>query len=96
MNELDYNNKLKAIEENFDAERKALYLDFARSNAKFKIGDRITNGQVSFVIDKITFQKAWSLPECLYHGFELKKDFTPRKDGARSCIWNSNKDAKII
>jgi len=84
-----YKAKLKQIEKDFETSKYALYQEYALSNAKFKIGDTIKDGRWAFVIDKITTSKYFDLPEPVYHGFELKKDLTPKKSMERVTIYGN-------
>jgi len=81
-----YLNKLKEIEDNYLLEKNTLHKEYALSNAKFKVGDTIKDDRWVFTIDKITVFKGFSDPEAVYHGFELKKDLTPKKNRNRVCI----------
>lgn len=90
MTEQEYNSRLEALENAFESGKKKLYYDFGMSKAKFKIGDLIRDERWAFVVDKITVNKTFGLPEPVYHGFELKKDLTPRKDKNRVSIYGNN------
>lgn len=94
MNEEEYKEKLKSIELDYETKKKQLYYDYALSNAKFKVGDLIKDERWMFVVDKITAYKFHSLPLAVYHGFELKKDLTRKKNNNRVCIHGN--DAELI
>ncbi len=89
MEEIDYKEKLKKLEADFELAKKQLHYDFAMSNAKFKKGDVIKDERWAFIIDNITVYKSFGLPEPVYSGYELKKDLTPRKDGNRVSIYGN-------
>ena len=84
--------KLKNIENYAKLAKSNLNLEFALSNAKFKIGDTIKDTRWAFTIDQITAFKILDFPLIVYHGFELKKDLTPKKNGSRVSIHGNNAD----
>jgi hypothetical protein len=94
MEEIIYKNKLKAIEAQFEKDKIELYREYALSNAKFKIGDLIKDDRWAFVVDKISVSKYGEFPNAVYHGYELKKDLTPRKDKSRVNIYGN--DAQLL
>ena len=94
MEKETYLKILQDIEDEAKSRREKLYKEYALSNAKFKIGETIRDSRWSFVIDKITTYKAYDFPVAVYHGFELKKDLTPRKDKNRVAIYGN--DAELI
>lgn len=95
MNEKEYKEKLKQLEVDFEANKKQLYIDFAQSNKRFEIGDILKEHDKIILVDKITTYIAWGLPEAVYHGYELKKDLSIRKDKSRGSIYG-DKVAELI
>jgi hypothetical protein len=89
-----YLNNLKEIELDCETKMTNLYREYALSNGKFKIGDIIKDDRWAFTIDKITVYKRHDLPVAAYHGFELKKDLTPKKNGKRVSIYGN--DAELL
>jgi hypothetical protein len=89
MEKETYLEKLKEIEKHFEVSKSNLYREYALTNAKFKIGDTIKDERWAFTIDKITVYKMFDMPEPVYHGFELKKDLTPKKNGNRVTIYGN-------
>ncbi len=90
MTDLEYDDKMLQIENAFEIAKKSLYKEYALSNAKFKIGDMIKDYRSALVIDRITASgPMFGKPEAVYHGFELKKDLTPRKDKSRVAIFGN-------
>jgi hypothetical protein len=86
-----YLQSLKLIEEDYQIAKIKLYYEYALANAKFKVGDTIRDERHAFVIDKIVVSIINNdEPKPVYHGFELKKDLTPRKDKNRVCIRGNN------
>lgn len=67
---------------------------FVLENRKFNLGDMIRDHRWAFIVDRITVSKLTRFPEPVYHGFELKKDLTPRKDKNRVAIYGN--DAELI
>jgi len=92
MTESDYKMRLQIIENTYEMEKKKLYWEYGMANAKYKVGDLIKDERWAFVIDKITVGKHFGLPEPVYHGFELKKDLTPRKDQNRVSLYGNNSE----
>jgi hypothetical protein len=92
MEESEYKKRLAIIENSFEMEKKKLYWEYGMSKAIFKIGDIIKDERWALLIDKITVAKPFgsSIPEPVYHGFELKKDLTPKKDKTRVCIYGND------
>lgn len=84
-----YLENLKKIEKDAELAKNNLYREFVFTNKKFKIGDTIKDGRWAFTIDKITVYKTFDFPEPVYHGFELKKDLTPKKNGNRVTIYGN-------
>lgn len=94
MTEQEYKKRLSAINEKYEADKKALYKEFALSNAKFKVGDIIKDSRGIIKIEIVTGGKLGDLPETVYKGRELKKDLTPRKDKNILFIWGN--DVELI
>ena len=95
MTEEEYKTKLKGIEDNFELSKRKLNYEYAMSTAIFKVGDIIGDSRWSLLIDRITVSAySYELPKPVYHGLELRKDLSPRKDGSRVCIYGN--DAKLI
>ena len=90
MTEQEYETRLKVIEHSFEMEKKKLYWEYGMSHVMFKVGDIIRDHRWALKIDKITVAKNFGLPEPVYHGLELKKDLTPRKDKSRVAIYGNN------
>ena len=89
-----YLNTLKEIESDYRSKIINLNVEYALSNAKFKVGDTIKDERWALTIDKITTYKGYDLPVPVYHGFELKKDLTPKKNGYRVSIYGN--EAELI
>lgn len=93
MDKSELDAQLKALSDEYEKEKSSIFVKYCKANNKVRVGDKITslNG-VSILVDKITFTmwRRSESPECVYHGLELKKDLTERKDKRRSVIYQSN------
>ena len=85
----EYKNRLKESEDKHRAEIRALQMEFALKNAIHTKGDIVTDHIGSIKVDAISCV-AYGDPQAVYHGAELKKDLTPRKDGAKRWVYQSN------
>lgn len=84
--------KVKQLTAKFESDKFELCKEYAISHNPFKEGDIVTDSVGSILIDTIQYTKISStgaLPECVYGGLELKKDKTPRKDGSRRRVYQS-------
>lgn len=90
MTEQEYKNKLNKIEADYGAALNALYIEYAISNAVYKRGDIIKDGDRVILVDKITTYKGFNFPEAVYHGLKLKKDLTPTKKMERDSLYSSH------
>lgn len=94
MTEEIYKKKLKDIQEEANKATRRLWEEYAMSNAKFKVGDIIKDHRWTLKVDRITTYVSFGLPEPVYHGAELKKDLTPKKNNNRGAIHGN--DAELI
>lgn len=90
MTEQEYDEEIRLIEAEATQKKHAVYRKYAKDQEKFKVGDIIKDERWAFEIDKITAGKSFGLPQPVYHGFELKKDLTPKKNNNRVCIYGNN------
>ncbi len=90
MKEQEYKDGLKQLEKEYAENKKQLAIKYAMSNNPFNIGDIFTDYIGSIRIDKIGTYIGGGLPECMYHGVELKKDGTPTKKALRRTGYQSN------
>ena len=93
MKKEDLELQIKELEEAFNSKKSAICIAYCKANNWVKVGDAITNRHgESILVDRITFTFGCLRfnPECVYHGIELKKDLTARKDGRRSTFYQSN------
>jgi len=91
-------SELKEGEKSIELERKKkltrLYIEYAKSNQEFEIGQIIDNGVSRILIDDIKYS-GWSFnspPCCVYYGVECTRKNEPYKNGKRAGIrQDSNK-----
>lgn len=95
MEETEYNERLKKIEADYEQAKKKLFVEYGLSQAKYKKGDIIKDHRWTMLIDHISVSKTFGLPEPVYTGPELKKDFTPKANGSRVSIFG-NKGIELI
>lgn len=90
----EYKKKLSDLTAQFDHDKSQLAKEYAFSNNELKVGDTATDHIGTIMIEKISYTtgNVWNnvSPECVYFGSELKKDLTPRKDGSKRKIYQSN------
>lgn len=94
MTEEEYQKSLKAIEEEYQQKLHSLYHSFARSNAKYSIGDIIGCDSYTIKVERIKTCKDYGLPYVVYIGVELKKDLTPKKNMSQSSLFDAR--ARLI
>lgn len=93
MDKSELDESLKKLSDEYESKKKSICIEYCKVNNKVSIGDKITSRHgESILVDKITFTMGFrrESPECIYHGVELKKDLTERKDKRRSIIYQSN------
>ena len=91
MTKETYEQKMKALEKNFKAEKEKLYLEYMNENAKYKVGDFITDGSNIIKVERIKCTVYhYSTPSIYYVGLEMKKDLTPRAKAMLISISESN------
>ena len=91
MNELEYKDKLQVIETEYLQAKKELYIEYAKSQRKFKIGDIIKNNVGTIIkIQKFGTSISFSNPKPTYIGIELRKDLEPKKNGNIETIYGNN------
>ena len=82
MNKEELKKVLKKLQEEYYLKIKDLKKTFALSNNPYKVGDIISDHIGTIKIESIGVYINGlndGLPECTYHGPELKKDLTPKK-----------------
>jgi hypothetical protein len=95
MTESEYEEKMAEINKAHEDAKRQLYIDYAASQRKFKIGDIISNGHVTILVEKFGTNKTFGLPQPTYIGKELRKDLTPKKNGSTNTIFGNNHVERI-
>lgn len=95
MTENELKEKLNLLEKNYENAKKELYYQYAMKQVIFSIGDIISDKTQTIIIDKITAYKGFGLPQPVYHGIELTRNLTPRKDKRRGSIYG-NSGAELL
>jgi len=91
MTELKYKELLQEIENNYTASKRQLYIDYATSQRKFKVGDVIKNDNgVIIEVQKFGTSVSFSLPKPTYIGKALRKDLVPKKNGDIETIYGND------
>jgi len=91
MDKNELKQRLKTLKDEHDEKVNQLYLEYAKSNRKYNIGDKVTDHIGSIIVEKFRVTiNIEGLPENVYIGPELKKDGTPKKNGDVRPIYESN------
>jgi hypothetical protein len=88
----EYQEKLKALVEDFNQSKSQLMKQFVIANNPYKPGDKVTDHNGTILIEKMGFACGYSgdAPCATYDGVELNKDGTPNKKGKKRRVWQSN------
>ena len=81
-------NQLAQLFADYEQQKKELIKAYCISNNPYKVGDVFTDHMGSIKIEKITYSAHSRC--CVYFGPELKKDGTPKKNGAVRCAYQIN------
>lgn len=91
MTNENYSKELTYIKMDFERRKRELAIQYVTENAKFKVGDIVTDHIGSVKVEVVKTQlREQGYPETVYHGTELKKDLTPTKKGDKRSVWVSN------
>ena len=82
-----YEIELKALKDEFEAEKFNLVMEFCNAHSTIVIGDKVTDGVGSVIVEKIKYSTRDLC--CVYYGLELTKKLIPRKDGSKRNVWQS-------
>lgn len=83
MTKEELKEKFRDAEIDYDRAKKAIYIEYAKSNNPYKPGDIITDHVWSLKIEKITISIGWGESQCVYHGVNLKANGQPAKKQGR-------------
>ena len=89
----EYKQQLGLITEDFELKKRRLNIRYAIDNARFKVGDILKNHNTTILVDENKVGRNFhGIPYMVYHGLELKKDLTPKKNGNRDSIHDDGDD----
>ena len=87
----EYEDKLKELKVEFEQKKERLIKEYVDANNPYKIGDKVTDHANSIIIEKIKYHMSlYGFPCAVYYGPELKKDGTPKKNGNKTYVYQSN------
>lgn len=89
MTRLELEQRINHIETVAELQKKAVYREFVETNAKYKVGDMVSDGIDTIRVEKIhysTFRRDISI---FYYGPLLTKTGTPRKDGTKRAVFET-------
>jgi hypothetical protein len=77
-------NQLAQLLADYEQQKKELIKAYCIANNPYKVGDVFTDAYGSIKIQVIKYSAGGTIngPHCVYFGPELKKDGTPKKNGA--------------
>lgn len=96
MTEQEYHKEKLELKKQFELKEFELKIKYAIQFKTNNVGDVVTNGKVSIVVDsiKVTMKYYSNLPELIYYGVELTKKGFPNKRGERNTIYQSEIQTK--
>jgi len=91
MTKEEYKAAIKAAETEHKKRCFELAKQYAAAHRIASIGDKVTDGEKSIIVDKIGINYSWTegFPYDVYGGVRLKKDGNPVKNGSREALANS-------
>ena len=94
MTKKELETRIAEIEQEAKDKKTLAYLKYVSDNAKYKVGDIITDGVRTIRIEKITYSVYYDV-EIIYWGATLTKKGEPRKDGEHDVIYEERIKTKI-
>ncbi len=95
MTEEQYKSELKEIEDNYESNKRKLYLKYANSKRIYNLGDIIKDHHQTIIIERFGVDKMFGLPRPIYIGTELRKDLTPKKSHNIGYVYGNEKTSLI-
>ena len=90
MTQKELENKISEIKRDCKEREMATYRQYVKENAKYKIGDIVTDGRDTIRIATISFHLIGTCsPSIFYYGPKLTKSGEPFKDGSLSAVFES-------
>jgi len=85
-------DKLSEIDSLAKKQKNKLMFDYAIKNAKYKIGEVVTNRATTIAMEKIQWTSGsdGNNPQPVYYGKILTKKLKPRKDGETHIIFEND------
>lgn len=85
-----YDNRLKEINKAYEEAKQKLYVEYAREERKFQIGDIIQQGDTIIKITSFKAGKFSELPYPIYVGVKLTKKLLPFKSNEEDSVLGNN------
>lgn len=89
MTKDELKEKLRIAEGDYERAKRIIYIDYAKSNNPYKIGDIVTDHIGSLKIERIAVSVTWYISQCVYHGIDLKTNGQPCKKQGRA-VYQTN------
>lgn len=90
MKDCEYKDRVRQIENESAEKLQALAKEYAFSNSSVKVGDVVIDNIGAVLVGKIQYTSVPGLPQCVYTGIGLTRKLSPRKDGKKRQVWQSN------
>jgi len=90
----EFQKMMEIVNKSYQLSIKAAIHNYCDANNPYKIGDIFTDHIGSIKIQAISYFYNEIEPCCIYCGIELKKDGSPRKDGAVRNAYQRNEVKK--
>ena len=96
MTKKEFQEAKRKIDIEYNRKLDNLYIEYAKSNNPYKIGDIVSDNLHTIRIEKITVSIMFNnMPCCVYHGPELEKDLSPKKRQLNNPVWQTNIKDKL-
>lgn len=91
MTQEQLKERLAMIDRQAALQKKVAYFEYVKDNAKYKIGDVVSDATDTIRIEMIDFNiSATGTVSIYYWGVMLTKKGEPRKDGAKRAVFEAN------
>lgn len=88
MTQEELKERLAMIDRQSALQKKAAYFEYVKDNAKYKIGDVVSDETDTIRIERIYFNIfAPGVVSIYYYGTMLTQKGEPRKDGKKCAVW---------
>lgn len=89
MTKEELNTKIKAIELQANRQKHFAYKQYATENAKYKVGDVVSDSQDTILVESINFDVFNGNVSIFYWGPRLTKKGQPYKGGGKRAVFES-------